>query len=458
MPFELELPGVWLDALVEDVAATGLVLINTTPEADEVEVAASTTISLDIADLDGGAPDLAATQVYVQTNDGPEVLAFDAGTFQPGFAGPASATSAPQADVRRVTIDLTLALDSEMVVRVHVLSASTLGATLDTTYAFTVADTSPPQLLAATATGLQTVELEFNEDVLQVSAGNTNDALNPANYVFTRLTAPAVDVVVASVAVLTTGAVVLTTDIPLTPGASYQLVASNLEDLLGNPITAPFNMAVLAGFELPVPEGRAFSLLELVPEMNRQEDVTGALAAFLGILQEPTDLLLYDIDNFQDILDPDIASDGWVDAMLADLGNPFTFELELIDKRRLLRVLVDIYKQKGTCVGIQNAIRFFVGVEVTCDEYNSGDTWELGVSELGEGSILGPSSQFLLYSFTVVSPIVLTQVQRDEITEIVEYMKPAHTHFLGLIEPTIPDIIDHLELGLSELGETWELH
>jgi len=37
-------------------------------------------------------------------------------------------------------------------------------------------------------------------------------------------------------------------------------------------------------------------------------------------------------------------------------------------------------------------------------------------------------------------------------------MKPAHTHLARLVEPAIPEVIDHVELGLSELGETWELH
>jgi len=26
------------------------------------------------------------------------------------------------------------------------------------------------------------------------------------------------------------------------------------------------------------------------------------------------------------------------------------------------------------------------------------------------------------------------------------------------VEPFIPDVLDHLELGLSELGENWMLH
>jgi hypothetical protein len=37
-------------------------------------------------------------------------------------------------------------------------------------------------------------------------------------------------------------------------------------------------------------------------------------------------------------------------------------------------------------------------------------------------------------------------------------MKPAHTHFVDLLEPTPPQTYDHWELGISELGETTSLH
>ena len=119
---------------------------------------------------------------------------------------------------------------------------------------------------------------------------------------------------------------------------------------------------------------------------------------------------------------------------------------------------------------IQNVIRFFLGIEVMCDEYIDTDVWLLGESELGQvsppaptteagGCVLGPGSVFNLYAFTLVVAEILTQDQRDRITEIVEYMKPAHTHFMGIVEPgTLPAEPDHVELGLSELGYNWLLH
>ena len=209
-------------------------------------------------------------------------------------------------------------------------------------------------------------------------------------------------------------------------------------------------------FVPPKPAGRRFRLIKFLPQINRDEDVTGELARFVACLQEVTDLLLFDIDSFTDILDPDKAPEPFLDAMLFDLGNPFNFDLSEIDKRRLIDVLVEMYKQKGTQVGIVNVIRFFIGIEVTIVPFNP-TTWVLGEGELGEDTILGPSAQFNLYAFNIVSPIALTAEQRKRIRSLVDLMKVAHEHFVDLIEPDTT-VIDHVELGESELGETFLLH
>jgi hypothetical protein len=54
--------------------------------------------------------------------------------------------------------------------------------------------------------------------------------------------------------------------------------------------------------------------------------------------------------------------------------------------------------------------------------------------------------------------VVLTETQRSQIRAIVNFLKPGHTHFLNLIEPTAPPAFDHWELGVSELGAETTLH
>jgi hypothetical protein len=144
--------------------------------------------------------------------------------------------------------------------------------------------------------------------------------------------------------------------------------------------------------------------------------------------------------------------------ILRDLGNPFPFDLDELGKRRLAAVLVEMYQQKGTAVGIRNAVRFFLGIEIEAITGLAATALVLGVSELGIDWELGPSDRFARYAFDVKVGRVLTPTERMHLRAIVNYMKPAHTHFVNLLEPTAPIVPDHWELGVSELGETATLH
>ncbi len=193
-------------------------------------------------------------------------------------------------------------------------------------------------------------------------------------------------------------------------------------------------------------------------EGSCREDQTGDLWRFIACLQEVTDLLLAEVDRFPELFDLERAPEAFVDLILADLGNPFPFDLDELGKRRLASVLVEMYRQKGTARGIINAVRFFLGVEIEAVTAYAGEALVLGESELGVDWILGPSSRFARYAFDVVVGVPLTDAQRKQLRAIVEYLKPAHTHFVNLIEPAPPAFIDHWELGVSEVGVTTDLH
>jgi hypothetical protein len=109
----------------------------------------------------------------------------------------------------------------------------------------------------------------------------------------------------------------------------------------------------------------------------------------------------------------------------------------------------------GTAIGIKNAIRFFLDIDVTAITPFAGTTLILGESELGVDWELAPSDRF---AFDVDVAVVLTATERRQIRAIVDFLKPGHTHFIDLIEPISPVIFDHWELGISELGETTDLH
>ncbi|PIE65600.1 MAG: hypothetical protein CSA24_02410 [Deltaproteobacteria bacterium] len=158
------------------------------------------------------------------------------------------------------------------------------------------------------------------------------------------------------------------------------------------------------------------------------------------------------------MFDLERAPEAFLDLILQDLGNPFPFELDVLGKRRLASVLVEMYRQKGTAVGIENAIRFFLGINIEAITPYRSVGLVLGESELGEDWILGPSSRFARYAFDVKVSVPLSVQQRRQLRAIVDYLKPAHTHFIDLIEPRVPPSYDHWELGVSELGAESELH
>ncbi|ACY13298.1 phage tail protein [Haliangium ochraceum] len=290
-------------------------------------------------------------------------------------------------------------------------------------------------LVGAQALAPKLVQLGFDQAGGVVEAGA---------FTFTPLDVPAVPV--QSVEIEARGTTVrITLDTEMTPDVRYRVSAAGA------------GAAVFAGFRPPRPAARRFDLWTMLPRHNRRDDVTGDLRRFVACLQEVIDLLLAEIDRFPDLFDLERVPAGFVGRILADLGNPFPFDLDTLGQRRLAAVLVEMYRQKGTAVGIQNAVRFFLGLEVEILAIAS-TTLRLGESELGVDWTLGPSGRFARYAFSARVTVRLTPAQRRQVRAIVEYLKPAHTHFVDLLEPTPPPSIAHWELGTSQLGETTDLH
>jgi phage tail-like protein len=446
---EIEIPAFYLDDIVGDDAPSDIVVANRSPSPGETNVDRDAVIRFDLIETTGsGEIDLAETQIYV---DG--VLAYDNGA-QPGYT--VNVTHVMDGHERfAITLPYDMASVSTVPVVVH--AESDLGAKIDEEWSFTIEDYTPPRVVSATAVGEQIVRIVFDEEVLAEDATDSADALNPDNYEFLRLAAPSVSLNAVSISLVSVDTVDVAVDVPMTMGVQYRVIVSNVEDIDENVIEAPYDRADFSGWVCPAPADRRFDLWRMIPRINRDEDVTRDLYKFIAILQEVVNLELCLIDRWTDILDVDIAAERYLDQMLITLGNPFDFDLDVDGKRKLVRILVAIYKLKGTAPGIISTIRFFLGLEVTVEAYTSIG-WILGEDLLGESTILGPGTSRERYSFDVIATVFLTDEQRTLIRKLVDYMKPAHTHLINIVEPTIPTVIDHLELGLSSLGETWILH
>jgi phage tail-like protein len=441
----LELPSLTLYAVAAEASTAHLVLINRSPGPGEAQVPVDSTIELELVDL--GTAGVARSQTRVFVGD---ALAFEGGgapEVRAGFDGPrASVTQG--ADHLRIVLDPTVPLASLAIVSVRVVSATMDGQTLDETYSFEIEDRIAPRLVAATATSPRTVRMGFDEAVLLPEG---------ASFAFRPLGAPAVPVVAASAA-SDDAVVTLTLDTEMTPDVAYEAVAMGVTDRFGNAVMPPFDRAVFAGFRPAMPPTRRFDLWSMLPKHNRRDDVTGDLKRFIACLQEIVDLLLVDVDRWPDIFDFERAPEAFLDCILADLGNPFPFELNTLGRRRLAAILVEMYRQKGTAKGIQNAVRFFLGIEISAILPLNADSLVLGVSLLGVDWVLAPSDRFARYAFDVEVARVLTASERSKLRAIVDYLRPAHTHFVNLVEPTALVTSEFWDLGVSELGVTTQLH
>jgi hypothetical protein len=76
----------------------------------------------------------------------------------------------------------------------------------------------------------------------------------------------------------------------------------------------------------------------------------------------------------------------------------------------------------------------------------------LGESLLGEDWVLGPSNRFARYAFNVAVTRRLSAAERKQLRQLVEYLKPAHTHCVSLLEPELPTPSPDWVLGASDLG------
>ncbi len=262
----------------------------------------------------------------------------------------------------------------------------------------------------------------------------------------------------------------LTLQDDLSPERAYDLKIAAVDDVFGNRATSLSKQ--FAAERLPRASRRRFTIFEdLIPPLNKREDDSGDLERFTRSLDEVYQLIRSDVDRLLLIKDVDLTPAKVLDVLLGHLGNPFSFTLTELEKRRLIDIIVELYKVKGLEDGIEDVLNFLIpdALSATCAPpstepgfdvlpfSDSQGTWVLGESALGIDTALGPGTSFLRFAFKVCSPIVLTDEQRFRVSEIVEYMKPAHTHFVQLEEPAPaplpPSVGTPLwELGVSALG------
>jgi phage tail-like protein len=475
------LPAVVVDAVVEDEHPSGSrpLLINRNPEPGETGVPVGAPVVVEIHDPYDTA---IATALSASVSVGGAVAWSLAGGFAAGFSGSVDVLDAGA--TWRVSIQPDTPFDSLEHVPVTVAYEGTDPLVqLSAAYAFQAEDVTAPKILRGDAIGHDVIRVTFDEPVLRADGSGSvgGDALAAQHWTVSLASTslddglPAVDVAVQSVAAAPASfgtAVDLRVDDAMTAGARYLVTAVGVEDAFGNVVDPDYDSVIVLGYGCPRPDGRRFELADWVPPLNVAEDKsrsggTRELELLLKVWQHVFDRILCDIDRWTDIIDPDLAPEAFVDAMLADFGvsnvgprrTPFGFfGLDTDQKRRLIRAVVSLYKQKGTGDGIAAAVLLFLGVDVTVSTPALDGVWVLGQAYLGLSTKLGTGEQALLYSFYITSTVDLTDAERYWITAFAEYAKPAHCHFLGILEPSSPADVQHWQLNLSALGVQTFLH
>lgn len=130
----------------------------------------------------------------------------------------------------------------------------------------------------------------------------------------------------------------------------------------------------------------------LPPRIYHTRDPDGVFALWKSMVDFVTTDMRSKIALFQEIVDPDTTPAQYLDIMLASLGNPFKkVFLTETQKRKLVKLLIPMYRQIGTARGIVNAVRFLTGIEVEILDPHADPNvgWQIGVSEIGLSTYAG---------------------------------------------------------------------
>ena len=264
---------------------------------------------------------------------------------------------------------------------------------------------------SASTTDLRTVHILF-------SSPSDDSALNISAWTLSALSDPpfALPTVQAVEDVLGDGSAFdLYLSFELSPGGTYRLTYGG-------------EYIDFAAPALPVVAGRAFKLIDWIPDKNLREDDSGDLRNFVSVIDENIAILLNDVDQFGNIQDPDVAAERFVDQMLADLGNPFTeAPIGLAKKRLLVKTLIPMYKAIGTAAGLVNVIWFFLGFQASLTIVNR-QGMRLGVSLLTVDWILGcgPDKWRMILKVATPANRALTNPEKRALNQMVTTMKYAH--------------------------------
>ena len=422
-----------IDNVEASTTSDRIVLIQRDPQPGEINISLSSPVRFMIADLDGDPKDPgASTLEFTLKIEGAVAGEYTSGVFTLTSPWLGSVTPIhPSGKFVGWDVEVYQSTDyliSEQVVDIEIdvsiaggfgtgayghfaYGTSPVSPTTSTfNYSFIAEDKTQPNILSANAISEKTVQVVFDDNM---SVDGASSVLLPENWsVETHNIDPLPGAFLTVISVETVPGsdnkiFYVNFNWESTRNCEYKLIANSaIADDSGNLID--YDNAFFTGYAYELKEGRVFSIWDLIPQKNKDEDLTFDLVRYINCFDEVLGLLFLSIDNFTNQIDFDLCTIEDIDNMLYDLGNPFTWsELELTDsqKYKLVASLVSIYQLKGTNKGIEDTIFFLLGESVTVVDYTQNG-WILGVDQLGNGSFAEVVSGVEPYDFSG-SPLTL---------------------------------------------------
>lgn len=123
-----------------------------------------------------------------------------------------------------------------------------------------------------------------------------------------------------------------------------------------------------------------------LPLVLRQRDDTGVMRALVGVADAQLQARYADITAAFTVWNPDTCAARWLPVIARGRGWSLDASMPVALQRKVVRVLVSLYRQKGTLPGMVNAVRLFLGEEARVRAAWAG-AWRLGKAHLGRYSV-----------------------------------------------------------------------
>lgn len=169
-------------------------------------------------------------------------------------------------------------------------------------------------------------------------------------------------------------------------------------------------------------------LYSRLPKLYPQEDTNGILRDFLKALEiGGHDILFSDIKKLPDLLDIDKCPDEFLPLLSELFGYEYSVQIPALYQRRILKVIVDLYKRKGTQSAVKYIAREISGIEADIVENHEFEGQDVGIT--GWNISYANARKFIV---KLIAPENTSDIQlkRDIVEILIRQFIPTNSDFL----------------------------